>query len=185
LKAAVSQDEAVKMLAGGLTGAARRLRLGPLRSIADVYVPFDVFRVRIARGARQETAFVGIDAVSGTLDLYGFARLPAPEDLVDVSTANALGRALSDADARARVQARVARIVFQRAGFFAVRPGAVTIEGREGGLHVPYWVGFFGRGDEARVEVLDAVRRRIEGSKAKRLVRESLTIYRAEEEYFR
>jgi len=36
LKPNVSRDEAVHVLAGGVTGWSRRLALGPLRSVADV-----------------------------------------------------------------------------------------------------------------------------------------------------
>jgi len=41
-------------------------------------------------------------------------------------------------------------------------------------LHVPYWIGFFGHGERAHVVVLDAVRRRLEGAKARALFEEWL-----------
>jgi len=37
-------------------------------------------------------------------------------------------------------------------------------------LFVPYWLGFRGSGNDARVSVIDAVRRRPEGAKLRRLV---------------
>jgi len=42
-------------------------------------------------------------------------------------------------------------------------------------LHVPYWVGFVGRGEAASLVVMDAVRRQIEGVKARRLIGEWLS----------
>jgi hypothetical protein len=173
LRPAVARDEAVRALGGGLPGAARRLALGPLRSIADVYVPLDVFRVTVTRGARRETDLLGIDVVTGALDLYRFDRVPDGADVVSLATANALDRTLSEAAAIDRLHLRVARSLFQRTGFFGARPGSVSIDERAAEIHVPYWVGFFGGGgaqDEARIAVMDAVRRRLEGSKARRLV---------------
>jgi len=36
-------------------------------------------------------------------------------------------------------------------------------------IHVPYWLGFFGGRENASLEVMDAVRRQIEGAKARAL----------------
>ena len=170
LRPAVTRDDALRTFGGGLMGTARSLALGPLRSIADLYVPLDVFRVRVTRGARRETELLGIDRVTGALDLYRFDDEPGGDAVVTVTTRNAIGRALPDAIVRDRLQTRVARMLFQRRGFFGVHAGAIAIEARVAELYVPYWVGFFGRGEEARIAVIDAVRRRDEGPKARRLV---------------
>jgi hypothetical protein len=37
-------------------------------------------------------------------------------------------------------------------------------------LHIPYWIGFRGSDDRVRLSVIDAVRRRPEGAKVRRLV---------------
>jgi len=42
-------------------------------------------------------------------------------------------------------------------------------------IHVPYWAGFFGRGDAASLVVLDAVRCAVEGPKVRRLISGWLT----------
>ena len=56
LRARISRDAAIEALAGGVAGGVRRLALGPLRSIADVYVPFALFQVIVQRvlSARDE-----------------------------------------------------------------------------------------------------------------------------------
>jgi hypothetical protein len=41
-------------------------------------------------------------------------------------------------------------------------------------LHIPYWIGFRGSDDRVRISVIDAVRRRPEGAKVRRLVEEWL-----------
>jgi hypothetical protein len=42
-------------------------------------------------------------------------------------------------------------------------------------VHVPYWTGFFGRGDVASLVVVDAVRCAVEGPKVRRLISGWLT----------
>jgi hypothetical protein len=42
-------------------------------------------------------------------------------------------------------------------------------------IHIPYWLGFRGSGNHARLIVMDAVRRRMEGAKVRRMVESWLT----------
>jgi len=51
-------------------------------------------------------------------------------------------------------------------------PSAQPIAGE---IYIPYWVGFRGRGAQARFVVMDAVRRRIEGAKVRNLLQTWLT----------
>jgi len=37
-------------------------------------------------------------------------------------------------------------------------------------LHIPYWLGFRGSNNHVRIAVIDAIRRRFEGAKMRRLV---------------
>jgi hypothetical protein len=180
LRSAVTRDEAIEAFAGGLAGRARCLTLGPLRSVADVYVPFRLFRVSIERcaasGASPATSVVidravlGVDAVTGALDFYRFDREPGPGDVVGVESRNGVGAALPDAALHEIAAGRVRRMVYGRRGFLVAGRIHVSVQPIEGDLHVPYWAGFFGRRETARIVVMDAVRRQIEGAKLRRLI---------------
>ena len=170
IRPSVTRDEAVKAFEKGIAGGVRRLAHGPLRSIADVYVPFRLYHMTTICGARRETAVLGIDAVTGALDLYRFDAVPAAADLVDVRTRNHIEPVLSEMSTRESLASRVTRMMYGRVGFFA---GArIHLDVRPAGeeVHVPYWAGFFGRRETASLLVMDAVRRQIEGIKVSRMV---------------
>ncbi len=174
LRANVTRDEAFEQFAAGsLAGLWRRLRLGPLRSLADVYVPFRLFTVEIRNGPRRETRFLAVDAVGGTLDPYGFHAIPGGKDFTEVETTNRLPAKLDESRLREVAIERTRRQLYSQ-GFFRIRELAISAEPVTGDLYVPYWIGFFGRGDRAHVVVLDAVRRRFEGAKARTLFEEWL-----------
>ena len=59
-------------------------------------------------------------------------------------------------------------------GFFRVRDLKIEATPVSGEICVPYWVCFRGSGDRAYLAILDAVRRRPEGAKVRRLVEEWL-----------
>ena len=60
-------------------------------------------------------------------------------------------------------------------GFFRMRDLRISAEPLPDELHVPYWLGFRGSDGHARVSVIDAVRRSVEGAKVRRLVEEWLS----------
>ncbi len=169
LKPNVTRDEAVAALSPrSFLGATRSLIAGPLRSIAAVYVPFRMFRATIRNGKRQEQRLLAIEAVRGSLDLYAFERAPAPSELVRVKTRTFIPSQLAAEPAAELLKEKLRRIVF-RGGFFRVRDLSIEISSIGPEVHVPYWVGFRGHGDRAHLAVLDAVRRRTEGDKARDL----------------
>jgi len=170
IRPSVTRDEAVKAFEKGIAGGVRRLAHGPLRSIADVYVPFRLYHVTTICGARRETAVLGIDAVTGALDLYRFDAVPAAADLVDVRTRNHIEPLLSEASTRECIASRVTRMMFGRVGFFAGARIHIDIRPAGEEVYVPYWAGFFGRRQTASLLVMDAVRRQIEGIKVRRIV---------------
>jgi hypothetical protein len=207
LRARVSEEAAVDRFAHGFAGGLCRLARGPLRSIADVYIPFRLYRVslkpfphvwtakvsenvqdpdenaRPPRLAQVSTTLAGagspcpsprlifgIDAASGALDLYRFDELPASDDVVQVRTRNQIEPLLSTSAAHDLLVARLRRTVYQRAGFLAGGRVVLNVRPAADILHVPYWVGFFGRGDFASFVVMDAVRHQIEGAKVQRLI---------------
>lgn len=70
---------------------------------------------------------------------------------------------------------KLRRMIFRR-GFFRLRDFSIEVApvGRE--IHIPYGVGFRGRGARPHLSVLDAVRRRPEGAKARDLFRFWLSV---------
>jgi len=165
LKPNVSQDEALRKFASaGLGALYRRFRIGPLRRIAGVYVPFSLYRVRYQLGRTLCTRFFAMDAVDGSLDLFEFPDVPSKEQLVELETRNVLRSALSGKHAEELMAGKVQRVVFQQ-GFFRLREFKLDCTRESIDLHLPYWLAFYGE-DTARCRVMDAVRRRIEGAKA-------------------
>ena len=140
-----------------------------LRSLAQIFVPYHLFRVEIADGRRHQTAHFAIDAVSGTLDLYRVEDGVAGLDLVPSRSANRLAATLDIWAAWPLLEHQLQRMLFQT-GFFRLRNPRVSGQAESIDLHVPYWVGFYADGPHVRLEVLDAVRGRFEGAKARALV---------------
>jgi hypothetical protein len=175
LKRNVTQEQALHAFcSAGLTAAYLRLRYGPLKRIADVYVPFWIYRVRYDLNGALHTRIFALDAVHGALDLFEFQRVPGEDELLTIETRNRLLPRLEASAAQELVRTKVLRVLFQQ-GFFKLRVGSVEIERVPVELHMPYWLAFYGHGEAASLRVLDAVRRKIEGAKALSFFREWLT----------
>jgi hypothetical protein len=174
LRARMTPDDARLALSGSRVRplhAAGMLRRSALRSMAAVYVPYHLFRVTMADAGQQESSYFAIDAVTGTLDVYRFDRVP---DLDVIESRNRIPARLSSNEAWPLLAAKVQRAIFQT-GFFKLRDPRMsgTIERTD--LHIPYWVGFYQNGGNVRLRVLDGVRCRFEGGKARALFEEWLT----------
>ncbi len=78
LRPNVSRDAAVEEFSSGAFNSMRALVFGPLRSVADFYIPFQLFQVEISNRGKIDQRVFGLDAVSGSLDLYHFEQLPGP-----------------------------------------------------------------------------------------------------------
>jgi len=175
LRINVTRDRAIAIFRPpGPIGLLRTWRSGPLRSIADAYVPFLLHRVTIENAARREEKFLALDAVGGVLDLYAFPFPPQTGELTEVDTRNYLEPVLDAQQANAILCEKVRRMVFG-AGFFRIRNLQIQAELLPLRLHIPYWIGFSGRGENAGLVVLDAVRGRLGGSKARSLFTDWLT----------
>jgi hypothetical protein len=173
LKPNVTQEEAVRFFRSGVFSAVWRIRSGPLQRIAQAYVPFWVYRVRYEIGRARKTRFFAIDAVHGTLDLYELPHIPEENELCTVETRNRLTSGLQQEAAEELLRMKVLRVLFQQ-GFFKLRALKVEIERAPGEVHLPYWLAFYGSNGAAKCRVMDAVRRRIEGSKARSFFEEWL-----------
>lgn len=168
LKANVSRSEAERHFTGGTFSVAKMLRT-PVRSIADLYIPFRLFQVKVVTGGREQGHIFGLDAVRGILDLYEFSAVPAEGELTFLESRNVLPATLNADEARNAVLAKVRRLVFSR-GFFRLRDVRFEAVEIPGEICVPYWVCFRGSDGQVRIGVLDAVRRRAEGAKVRRLI---------------
>ena len=165
LKPNVTQQEALRKFSGsGLSALYWRVRSGPLRRLADVYVPYRLYRVRYNIGRVAHATLFAMDAVNGSLDLFTFPHVPGAGDLVSIYTRNYIAPSFQHASAEALLRQKVLRVIFQQ-GFFKLRDLKLEIAVQPLELHIPYWLGFYGNAS-ARCRVMDAVRRRIEGAKA-------------------
>ena len=118
LRPNVSRKEAMEEFSPrGLRGAIRDTALGPLRSVAEFYIPFRLFQIRVRNGGRQREMIFGLDAVSGTLDLYRFEHVPGPGEVVSRETRNCPQGRLDAMRAKELVIGGVQRLLFTT-GFF-------------------------------------------------------------------
>ena len=163
LKPNVTREDALRAFcAAGFSYVYWRVRSGPLRRIADVYVQYFLFRVKC--GSSRPRLFA-IDAVDGSLDLFEFARIPAEQEFSFCGGRNCLKAVLREEQAADILRDKALRVIFQQ-GFFRLGDAHLEISLVPCEIHLPYWLGFYGRNDSARCRVMDAVRRRMEGAKA-------------------
>lgn len=166
----VSREDALEMLGGSDASTMLwRMRKGRLQSVADVYVPYRFFSVQMTGRSTSLTHVYAIDSVVGSLDTCEFENIPDAQTLVRVETRNWMAAALSEEQAQSRLRDRVLRMIFQR-GFFKVRTPDLKVEPLATEIYLPYWLGFYGRGGregQIHCRVVDAVRRRVEGAKAR------------------
>jgi hypothetical protein len=156
----------MRVFRSGIFSAAYwRIRSGPMRRIADAYVPFWIYRVRYELSGAPKTRFFALDAVHGALDLFEFPRVPGDVEMLAIETRNRIAPRLDAASARELLRTKVLRVLFQQ-GFFRMRNLKLEIERMPLELYLPYWLAFYGHNGTAKCRVLDAVRRRIEGAKA-------------------
>jgi hypothetical protein len=173
LRPSVSQDEAVRTFtSAGLGALYWRMRSGPLQRVAQVYVPFLLFRVQYEIGRAAQTRFFAIDVVDGSLDLFEFPGVPQEDQFLTVETRNCLRPSLTEARAEELLREKVLRVIFQQ-GFFKLREPKLKALREPVDLYLPYWLAFYGQ-EALRCRVMDAVRRRIEGAKASSLFEEWL-----------
>jgi len=170
LKPNVTREQAVELFsASGVSKLLRNGFFGPLRSVAEFYVPFRLFRARIVNGGATDENLVALDVVTGALDLFKFDHVPNESETLHIETRNCAVPGIENERATELLVAKLRRVLYSR-GFFRMRGLSITATPLADELFVPYWLGFRGSGNDARVSVIDAVRRRPEGTKLRRLV---------------
>jgi hypothetical protein len=177
LKPNVTRDEATEHFSSGLADILRTTASGPLKSVADFYIPFRLFQVEIRNAGKLDQRVFGLDAVNGSLDLYHLEQLPNQGEVICLETRNCSQPLLDEAEAKKIVVTKVQRLLFST-GFFRVRDLKISAEPVAGEIYIPYWVGFRGRGHQVHFVVMDAVRRKMEGAKVRHLLQEWLTSVR-------
>jgi hypothetical protein len=175
LRPNVTEREAFQALRGsGLGALYLRTFRGPLQRLAAAYVPFRLYRVEYDLGRTHNSRTFGLDQVDGSLDLFEFRSIPRADQLIAFESRNALPARITSEQANAALREKSLRTIFQK-GFFQVRDLALRIEPLTEAFCMPYWLGFYGRDGTLRCRVMDAVRRRMEGSKAATLFETWLT----------
>jgi hypothetical protein len=162
----IPREEAVKLLRPGILACT--FGTGPLRQVAKVFVPIHLFRVGVESGSARRTQLLASDAVTGTLDLYGFDQLPGANELTAVESKNCIPSLLDVDRGRELVTERVRRMTYH-GGFFRLRGLKIVCERIPVSLYMPYWLGFFGTSEQASLTALNAVRGCVEGAKARSL----------------
>lgn len=177
LRPNVTREEATEQFSSGVLDVLRKTAFGPLRSVADFYIPFRIFQIEIMNGNKRDLRIYGQDAVNGSLDIYNFEQLPDEREVRYLETRNCAEPLLGETEAEKIIIGKVQRLLFS-IGFFRIRDLQIMAEPVAGEIYVPYWVGFRGRGMRARMAVIDAVRRRPEGAKVRQLLQTWLTSIR-------
>jgi hypothetical protein len=77
LKPNVTREEAIRHFSGGIVNSAANWIRGPVHSIAELYIPFRLFHVKICSAGQKQNQTFALDAVRGVLDLY---QIPALTD---------------------------------------------------------------------------------------------------------
>jgi len=174
LKANVSRSDAARAFApAGISRVLGIQKLRPLRSVAELYVPFRAYKVSIRRGNTLDQQWMAIDLLSGQLDPFTFESLPNDSEIEIVTSRNRPEVALDDATARTILTTKIHRVLFQ-SGFFRMKNLEIHFDSASVEFHMPYWIGFFGSGEAASIKVLDATRRVMEGGKFRSFIYEWL-----------
>jgi hypothetical protein len=174
LKANVSRSDAERVFApSGISRALGMQKLRPLRSVAELYVPFRAYKVSIRRGNTLDQRWMALDLISGQLDPFTFESLPSSGDMDIVISRNRPEVALDDAAARTILTTKIQKVLFQ-SGFFRMKNLEIHIDAASVDFHMPYWIGFFGAGEAASIKILDATRRVMEGGKFRSVIYEWL-----------
>ena len=173
LKPNVTREEAIRHFSNGMVNGAAKLIRGPVHSLAELYIPYRLFRVTISSAGREQNQTFALDAVRGVLDLYKLPALTDDHQFLTLQTRNVIPADLEAAQAEKRLIAKVRRMIFTQ-GFFRVRDLKIEALPIPGEICVHYWVCFRGTNERIHLAVLDAVRRRPEGAKVRRLIEEWL-----------
>jgi hypothetical protein len=140
----------------------------PLRGMAEIYVPYRLYKVTVEDRGVRRARYYAIDAASGALDPYEFVNPPEPQEF-EVEARNCYPVRLAESETRSLAIQKLRRLLFSR-GFFRLAHPQLTAELINPEFYLPYWVGFYGDEQNVNLKVLNAVRETMEGSKIRQLL---------------
>jgi hypothetical protein len=166
LKSRVNRKQALRLLSSsGMGGAFRRWLTGDLVLLADIYIPYRLYKIGCENPKSQSApCYYAIDALSGLLDPYQFSEIPVQSEFVGIETQNFMSPSLDEGRTRELAIEKARRVIFSR-GFFRLAHPRISAELIQPELYIPYWAGFYGSKQDLGIVALDAVRRTIEGRK--------------------
>jgi hypothetical protein len=153
---------------GGFSTLRRWLN-PPLRGMAEIYLPYRLYKVTVEDRGVRRARYYAIDAASGALDPYEFVNLPEPHEWTEVEARNCYPVRLAENETRSLAVQKLRRLLFSR-GFFRLAYPQLTAELINPEFYLPYWVGFYGDEQSVNLKVLNAVRETMEGSKIRHLL---------------
>ena len=142
---------------------------GPVKGIAEIYIPYRMYKVVVTDSRVKSARCIAVDAAAGTLDPYEFPALPEADAWEEVTSRNVHPAALEESQTRRIAIERTRRLFFSR-GFFRLQSPQITAELIGPEFYVPYWAGFYGGQPNVKIKVLDAVRQTVEGGKVRQLI---------------
>lgn len=146
----------------------RESRYGRLRLVMDFYIPFRLFRLWLDNGKQKTELLMAIDAVIGGLDPYSFPKAPGAQELDFITTAQIAPALVNEQQALRLLKEKIKREAFRK-GFFKL--SELKVGGEQiVNFYLPYWVGIYERNEQAHLEVIDAVRGRLEGEKLREII---------------
>jgi len=159
-----TQHEAERLLRGGMM---QRVLRGELRSVALLHLPYRLYDVTITRAGRREDLRYAADALCGMLDPYEAHSLP--DAMAPAEGRNVLPVLVSPEEGAERLRDQLRRMIYRR-GFFRAGTLDIVVRPADATILVPYWAGFYGRGQEAHLRLLDGLRGTLEGARAREVV---------------
>lgn len=166
----MAREEALRKLSPpGPQGVVGEWLKGNLHALAEVYLPYRLYRVVTDDRGFQRTSYYAVDAATGTLDPYEFAAPPDAGSFKKIETRNCHPVLLDEEQTKRLAIGRVRRLLFS-GGFFRLNNPSITAELAQADFYIPYWAGFYGDERNLKIQVLNAVRQTREGGKVLRLI---------------
>jgi hypothetical protein len=151
--------------------------LGPESTIEYYRFLLAAYRERRPDGSSAAIIINSLDVQRGIALLnanqlaeFEFPAVPGRHQTSTLETRNAAPPTLDETAAAQMLTDKVRRLLFLH-GFFRLRNLEIQVEALPETVHLPYWVGFYGSGQDATLRVIDAVRRRPEGAKMRHALR--------------
>lgn len=169
LQRRMSYEEALRQLSARAAGLCRWIS-GPLHGMAEIYLPYRLYRVTVDDRRLRRVHYYAVDAAAGTLDPYEFTNPPTPDEWIAAETHNFHPARLDEGQTNKLVTEKARRSLYSR-GFFRIINPNITAELIQSEFYIPYWAGFYGDEQNISISVLNAIRCTIEGNKVRRLVK--------------